>query len=217
VLKLYGAQPVAGLAYLHGKKGRAMVQIGMVDAPVTIEDINQGLLECVQLKQKELHVLAWEWEMGLNDLMADEAKKLGVVLHLLQIPREVMEQEAANTGEVRFFELAHVEALVSQPRKLSAKIALTDFVIANTELIPPEVRTRIRKWADYVDYWAVDWDFRGDSFTQGWVTYRTRKDRSLELASDVHVYDKPGPYKVLVKVVDIFGNDTTRSYDLSAT
>ena len=217
VLKLYGAQPVAGLTYLHGKKGKVMIQVGMVDAPVTIEDINKALSECVQLKQKELHVLGWEWEMGLNDLMADEAKKIGVKLLLLQIPREVMEQAATNAGEVRFFELAHVEATLSQPRRLNTQVALTDFVIANTELIPPDVRSRIRKWSDYVDYWAVDWDFQGDSFTQGWVTYRTRKDRSLELKSDVHVYGKPGRYRVLVKVVDIFGNDTTRSYDQNVT
>ena len=39
ILRLYGAQPVAGLAHLHGKKGRGMVHIGAVDAPVTIDEI----------------------------------------------------------------------------------------------------------------------------------------------------------------------------------
>ena len=65
VLKLYGAQPVAGLTHIHGKKGRAMVHIGAVDAPVTIDEINLAIAESAQLKQAELHVLGWEWEMGL--------------------------------------------------------------------------------------------------------------------------------------------------------
>ena len=43
-------QPVAGLAHLHGKKGKAMVHIGAVDAPVTIDEINAAIAECVQVK-----------------------------------------------------------------------------------------------------------------------------------------------------------------------
>jgi len=52
-----------------------------------------ALDECAKLKQPELHVLGWEWEMGLYDLIIAEAKKKGVKLFLLQIPREVMEQQ----------------------------------------------------------------------------------------------------------------------------
>jgi len=39
---------------------------------------------------------------------------------------------------------------------------------------------------------------------------RTRTKRDLGLTSDWHDYRKNGRYKVLVKVFDIFGNDTTQ-------
>lgn len=215
VLKLYGAQPVAGLAQLHGKKGRAMVHIGAVDAPVTIDEINSAISECVQLKQVELHLLGWEWEMGVNDLMVPEAKKQGVKLLLLQIPREVMEQQAVEKGDIQFFELAYLEVEIEKPKKLTVKINLKEFIIPNTELIPEEVRSKVKRWSDYIDYWAIDWDFQNDTFMQGWVNYRTRTDRSLALVSDQHLYEKAGSYRVLVKVVDIFGNDTTQAFDVS--
>ena len=93
-----------------------------------------------KLKQGELHVLGWEWEMGLYDLMVEAAKKKGVKLLLLSIPREVMEQQAVAKGDVRFFELAYLEVEIKQPKKLTAQVALKDFVIPNTELIPEEVR-----------------------------------------------------------------------------
>src|SRR5690606_16741766 len=96
-------------AHLHGKKGKAMVHIGSVDSPVTIDEIDQAISECAELNQTELHILGWEWEMGLYELMVEEAKKRGVKLLLLQIPREVMEQQAADKGDVQFFELAHLE------------------------------------------------------------------------------------------------------------
>jgi len=40
-----------------------------------------------------------------------------------------------------------------------------------------------------------------------WQAYRTRK---LDLESAEHGYPKPGHDQVMVKVVDIFGNDTSR-------
>ena len=214
ILKLYGAQPVAGMAHLHGKKGKAMVHIGAVDAPVTIAEIDAAVDECAKLKQGELHVLGWEWEMGLYGLMVEAAKKKGVKLLLLIIPREVMEQQAAAKGDVRFFELAYLEATIEKPKKLTAQVALKDFVIPDTELIPEDVRSKVKKWSDYIDYWAVDWDFQNDTFMQGWVAYRTRKERKLPLSSDPHVYEKPGKYRILVKVIDIFGNDTSQAFDV---
>ena len=141
------------------------------------------------------------------------AKKKGVKLLLLIIPREVMEQQAAAKGAVRFFELAFLEAEIQYPNKLTALIALKDFVIPNTELIPEEVRSKVKKWSDYIDYWAVDWDFCNDTFMQGWVTYRTRKERKLPLTSDTHTYERSGKYRILVKVIDIFGNDTSQAFD----
>jgi adenine-specific DNA-methyltransferase len=200
ILKLYGAQPLVGLAHLHGKNGKAMVHIGAVDAPATIDEINAAVAECVQVRQAELHVLGWEWEMGLYDLMVAEAKRQGVKLLLLQIPREVMEQQAVDKGDIQFFELAYLEVEIGRPEKLTATVTLKDFVIPNTELIPEEVRNKVKKWSDYIDYWAVDWNFQNDTFMQDWVTYRTRRDRKLALTSDPHTYDKAGHYRVLVKV-----------------
>ena len=216
ILKLYGAHPVAGMIHLHGRKGRAMVHIGAVDAPVTITEINGSLDECIKLKQKELHILGWEWEMGLYDLMVDAAKKKGIRLLLLQIPREVMEQQAADKGDVHFFELAYLEAKIERKMsmKLTVEVVLQDFVIPNSELIPDDVRSKVTKWSDYIDYWAVDWDFQNDTFMQGSVAYRTRRERSLTLVSDPHVYKKPGQYRILVKVIDIFGNDTSQAFDV---
>jgi adenine-specific DNA-methyltransferase len=221
VLKLYGAHPVAGMAHLHGRAGRAMVHIGAVDAPVTFAEVDAAVDECATLKQTELHILGWEWEMGLvgpnNEVrrggpVQEVARHKNVKLLLLQIPREVMEQQPAAKGDVRFFELAYLEAETKHPRPLTAQVALKDFVIPNTELIPEEVRNKVKKWSDYIDYWAVDWDFQNDTFMQGWVAYRTRQERKLPLASDTHKYVKAGKYRILVKVIDIFGNDTSQAF-----
>lgn len=213
ILRLYGAEPVSGLVHLHGKRGKAMVHIGSVDAPVTFDEVMDAVRECKELGQSELHILGWEWEMGVNHLMVDEAKKLDVTLVALQIPREVMEQQAVDKGDIQFFELAHLEVSVKVAGR-EVNVQLDDFVIPNTELIPDDVREKVQKWSDYIDYWAVDWNFQDDTFMQGWVSYRTRQDRKLELVSDTHEYEEAGRYTVVVKVIDIFGNDTSQAYEI---
>lgn len=65
------------------------------------------------------------------------------------------------------------------------------------------------KFTDYIDYWAVDFNYKDDTFHNMWQSFRTRKHPSLETKS-YHAYEKPGTYQVLVKVVDIFGNDTNK-------
>jgi len=214
ILKLYGAQPLPGTQHLHGKKGRAMVHVGAVDAPVTIDEVNAAIEECRAVNQSELHVLGWEWEMGMSPYIVQEAKRRGIKLLLLNIPREVMEQQAVDKGDIKFFELAHLEVKIDKDEGRKVTVELTDFAFPYADLIPEDVRDKITKWSDYVDYWAIDWDFRNDTFMQGWVAYRTRKNRKLPLTSDEHVYEKPGTYTIMVKVIDIFGNDTSQTFQV---
>ena len=56
--------------------------------------------------------------------------------------------------------------------------------------------------AEYEEVWTGDYIFENE-----WQSFRTRKDRSLELTS-VARECPPGRRKLAVKVVDIFGNDT---------
>jgi len=229
ILKLYGAQPLSGMQHLHGKKGKAMVHVGAVDAPVTIDEVNAAIEECLAVNQSELHLLGWEWEMGMNPYIVQEAKRRGIKLLLLNIPREVMEQQAVDKGDIRFFELAHVEIDIKKGESRKVTVELTDFAFPYADLIPEDVREKITKWSDYVDYWAIDWNFQSDTFMQGWVAYRTRKERKLPLTSDPHTYsggvvspsstttspEKPGTYTIMVKVVDIFGNDTSQTFKVT--
>ncbi len=52
------------------------------------------------------------------------------------------------------------------------------------------------------EQWTGDFIFKNE-----WQSFRTKKDRSLDLKSVAYEYS-PGRHKIAVKVVDIFGNDT---------
>jgi DNA modification methylase len=212
ILKLYGAEPIAGSSHIHGKKGNALVYIGAVDAPVTIQEVTDALKDTKDMGQKELHVLGWEWEMGLNDAIQEVAKQMGVRLKLRIIPMDAIDPQAVGKSDIKFFELAYFKTDI-ESKGLKVKVKLEDFVIPHTDLIPPDVKESIKKWSDWIDYWAVDFEFQNDTFNNGWTSYRTKQERKLRLVAD-YEYPKAGTYKIFVKIIDIFGIDTSQVYEI---
>ena len=95
-------------------------------------------------------------------------------------------------------------------RKKTVQVELQDFAIPSSDLVPSQVRENVRHWSDLIDYWAVDFDFKNDTFLNSWQTYRTEDNPKLELKSAPHEYADHGRHKILVKVVDIFGIDSSR-------
>ncbi len=219
VVQLYDASPTAEFQHVHGTKGRRAVHVGAIDAAVSFAEIKESLDEAAAAGHPGLDVLGWEFEMGLHELVQDEARARGVDLQLRRIPREVMDPRAVESGEVVFHELAYLE-VATTVRKRNLTVTLTDFVLPNPDLVPASVRSKISGWADYVDYWAVDFTYgaagHGDTFHHQWQSYRTRANRTLE-RDTTHDCDQPGSYTVVVKVVDIFGNDTTKAAEVSVT
>lgn len=214
IVALYHAEHVGDYAHLHGLKAGRWVHVGAADAPVTRSEIMDAVRECQANRYNALDVLGWEWEMGIHDTVRDEARRIGVDLHLLFIPREVMDKRAVEAGDVHFYELAYLKTSLSQDGR-TMTVRLEDFIIPNPDLVPDDVRSKIKKWSDYIDFWAVDWNYQGDTFHNEWQTYRTRKSPTLRLISDPHTYTEAGSYHILVKVIDIFGNDTTQLLEVT--
>lgn len=185
-----------------------MVHIGAVDSIVTEREIREAVQECASAGVKAVDFLGWDFEMGLHDLVDRIGDEYSVKVKLVQIPRELLEARDAARKEVRFFDLNYLE-LEHELKSKTLTIALKEFAISNPEYLPEEVREKVKKFTDYIDYWAVDFNYRNDTFHNMWQSFRTRKHPSLDTKCS-HTYEKTGKYQVLVKVVDIFGNDTNK-------
>jgi adenine-specific DNA-methyltransferase len=206
ILSLYRAEPLSGFDFIHGKKVGSLIHIGSVDSMVTEREIVESVKECVSIGGLSLDILGWDFEMGLHDVVDEIGKQYGVKIKLVQIPKETLEITEP-TKEVKFFDLNYLELRYKvEDRKLT--IELKDFVIANPEYIPDEIRSKIKKFTDYIDYWSVDFNFK-DVFHNQWQSFRTREHPKLEVKCS-HTYKQSGKYRVLVKVIDIFGNDTNK-------
>ena len=89
----------------------------------------------------------------------------------------------------------------------------------------------VKEWSDWVDYWSIDFDYERRKeivhiggkdvwsgeyiFENEWQAFRTKGECGLELMSSPHEYPSSGTYKIGVKVVDIFGNDTMKVVEVT--
>jgi adenine specific DNA methylase Mod len=214
ILELYHAKSLNGYTWLHGAKAGRLVHVGGVDAPVAVEDIKSTIREFWKLVGKDKSIqtngidfLGWDFAFDINETAKQFASENKVDVSFKKIPREVLEKKAVEQGDIKFYELASL-TIKSKTDNKKLIISLENFIIPPDD-VPQEVQGKISHWSQWVDYWAVDWNYRDDTFHNEWQSYRTKQDPKIELSVS-HLYNEPGRYTVLVKVIDILGNDTTK-------
>jgi adenine-specific DNA-methyltransferase len=219
ILNLYNAQPLNGYVWLHGVKNGRMVHVGDVAAPISVGDVAQVAAEFKRLvgsgqdapTEASVDILGWDFAFELNEVAKQQAANAGIHVRFVRIPREVLEKKAVEQGDIKFFELAAL-SVKHQVTGKQVRLELTDFVIPLDD-VPQDVQRAITHWEQWIDYWAVDWDNKGDTFHNQWQDYRTRAKKTLQrtITSPPGTYTEPGEYKIVVKVIDILGNDTTKT------
>ncbi len=123
---------------------------------------------------------------------------------------------------------------LQQSMRAGSKVVIEDGQIIKVEKDKNGIITRTlltENWHDWIDYWAIDFNYEdkkeiikiknesGETeeqwtgnylFENEWQSFRTKKNPTLEFTSIAYEYKKAGKYKVMVKVVDILGIDTSK-------
>lgn len=264
ILTAYGAQRSDQLAPFSGSKAGTAVLIGEIDAAVTQDQVQEAIDVALSVGISRVDILGFEFEMGISPAMSDAAKEQGLTLTVRYIPNEVFDKRAVAKGQVKFYEAGYVEAkcevknktlqvsltdfgvfyrqndadeTAAELRNGAAKVVVDQGQVVRVAKDKKGVITKenlTSNWQDWIDYWAVDFDFASQPetitviedgkeikkrtgnyiFENEWQSFRTKADRSLELISNPFSYADPGNYSVAVKVIDIFGNDTTRVFKI---
>ncbi|WEU40172.1 MAG: site-specific DNA-methyltransferase [Candidatus Odinarchaeum yellowstonii] len=225
MLKLYQAQSLTGFRYLHGRKGDRAVHIGPLNAPVTMDEVEKVVIECRSNNFNKADILGWEWSYEVNELAKTFSKKSGVDLRLMQIPsvneikcsladfdlqllkigEDIVEKELSKY--VKFPEVAYLE-LETKVKENEVTLKIIDFQLAPTKELA-EIASKVNDSRELIDYWAIDWDYKGDTFHNQWQSFRLKKNPRVDYKA-VHKYEVGGEYQIMVKVIDVFGNDTNK-------
>jgi DNA modification methylase len=128
---------------------------------------------------------------------------------------------------------------IQQSMRKGSKVVIEDGQIIKITKDKNGIITRdilTENWFDWIDYWAIDFNYEDKKeiikitndkgeveekwtgnylFENEWQSFRTKKNQTLEFTSTSYEYKKSGKYKVMVKVVDILGIDTSKIIEIN--
>jgi adenine-specific DNA-methyltransferase len=189
ILRAYRAEKMTGFAAFHGKKAGRLVAVGPVNMPVTRLFVEEIILECRKKRITKVDILGFEFEMGLFPNVLDEARAKGIDIAPKYIPAEVFDKRAVEKNQVVFHDVSYIEVKPHVIKNTVAveltdfSVFYSQDSIANAEAEIKNKGSRIvvekgkivkvskdshgivtretltRNWTDWIDYWAVDFDF----------------------------------------------------------
>ena len=159
-----------------------------MNQPLSRNHVEEVIEECIKNKFISVHILGFEYEMGLFPTIQEEAKNKGLRLIYKQIPMEVFDKKAVEKNQIIFHDVAFIDFQVyKSSNKFS--VELTDFAVFYSEenlnieeqlqkgksKVCVENGNIIQKskdkdglilekqltnsWHDWIDYWSVDFDY----------------------------------------------------------
>lgn len=175
-----------------------------------------------------------------NQIQFHDVSYIEVKPHIKSASKKVLGTVAIElTGFSAYYNQDIVDNVIASLKKGASKVLVEGGNIIkiskDKDGIVKEREILTKKWTDWIDYWAVDFDFEskkefiriknedgkieeiwtGDYvFENEWQSFRTKKDRSIELKS-VSCECEKGRRKIAIKVVDIFGNDTMKVIEVN--
>ena len=244
MLKLYGAEPRSDRPDLgvrtFDNADPELVYVGYPDRPVTARKVIE-LAQDAQILDgsgyTKLVVLAWDYDYNYSTEYESRKKNLKeplrVSIQALTVPPEIYnylkkaKSEADLDGlrdKIMFHEKPYLK--VSKPEvrdvgdgKVSIALQIERYVLMSYP-IPEKQQAELRKaikdnFAALIDYWAVDWDYDGQTFRSTWQAIRGNGKRAGTVPILAESPELPaGKRTIAVRLVDVFGNDASATVEV---
>jgi adenine-specific DNA-methyltransferase len=225
-------QGASGLihAIAESEKEKIAISVGPLSGRVTAKQINDAVQDALASGILEVHVLGWAFEANVGEIKSQLESRGRVKIHLVMIrPDTLAEGLKATQPEMLFSPLAlpdvEVKLINGKGKPKAAVVTLKGVGVFDrkqrtTEYYAPD--------SGYVAAWYLDEDYDGDCFVDCQMFFDFKKALNLKVALKVEV--EPEEYKlqltsqlfpvrgykrIAVKVVDVYGNESTLVKDLN--
>ena len=216
-------------AVAENEKERIAISVGPLSGRVTAKQINDAVQDALASGILEVHVLGWAFEANVGEVKSQLEKRGKVKVVLIMIrPDTLAEGLKATQPEMLFSPLALPDIEVA-PAK-NGKEKQLQVTLRGVALFDRKHRTTDYKTADsgYVSAWYLDEDYDGDCFVDCQMFFDFKKSSAIKAALKTEVdpreftlklasepFPVRGYKRIAVKVVDVYGNESTIVRDLA--
>lgn len=230
-LKNAAIQGATGLvhAVAETEKEKIAISVGPLSGRVTGKQINDAVQDALSSGILEVHLLGWAFEANVGEIKSALEKRGKIKVELIMIrPDTLTEGLKATQPEMLFSPLALPDIEVAEV--ISGNEKQVRVTLKGIALFDRKRRTTEYKSADsgYVSAWYLDEDYDGDCFVDCQMFFDFKKKPSIKgarktavyaeeftLKLDSHPFPVRGYQRIAVKVVDVYGNESTVVRDLA--
>jgi hypothetical protein len=216
-------------AIAESEKEKIAISVGPLSGRVTAKQINDAVQDALASGILEVHVLGWAFEANVGEVKSQLESRGKVKVQLVMIrPDTLAEGLKATQPEMLFSPLAlpDIEVKVAGEKGGTKEAMVT---LKGVGVFDRKRRTTdyYRANSGYVAAWYLDEDYDGDCFVDCQMFYDFGKTPNLKAALKTEVDPEEfrlqlssqpfmirGYKRIAVKVVDVYGNESTVVKDL---
>lgn len=224
-------QGASGLvhAVAETEKDKIAISVGPLSGRVSAKQINDAVQDALACGILEVHVLGWAFEANVGEVKSQLEARGKVKVELIMIrPDTLADGLKATQPEMLFSPLALPDIEVKLTKKDTGPAEVT-VTLNGVALFDRKHRRTEYKRADsgYVSAWYLDEDYDGDCFVDCQMFFDFKKAPNIKAALKAEVdpeeytlqltsqpFAVQGYKRIAVKVVDIYGNESTIVYEL---
>ncbi len=214
--------PSGGLlhAVLEEEQGSTGISVGPISGRVTGRQIHEAVSEAALAGLDQVHVLGWAFETNVNEVtkQLEQDRKVGVRLMMIR-PDTLAEGLKVTQPDMLFSPLAVPDVAIATVEGGRHVVTLSGVAVFDRKRRVTEYKPAS---SGYVAAWYLDEDYDGDCFVDCQMFFDFNKKPAIERALKVEIapeewalrtesdpFQAGGYGRVAVKVVDVFGNEST--------
>jgi len=131
----------------------------------------------------------------------------------INIDKGFLVEDVQDNSKTTLFQNVKFEIKISKDKN-NVLIDLVGYSVPIVNLLKEKLKNKVETFSDWIDSWSIDFNHQNNYFNTSWISYRTIKNRKLNLTSSSHTFEKQGKFHIAIKVNDILGNETTQEYEI---
>ena len=216
-------------AVAETEKEKIAISVGPLSGRVTGKQINDAVQDALASGILDVHVLGWAYEANVGEVKSALERRGKIKVEMIMIrPDTLAEGLKATQPEMLFSPLALPDIKVVADK--NAKEKQVRVTLNGVALFDRARRTTEYKAAGsgYVSAWYLDEDYDGDCFVDCQMFFDFKKKPNIKAALKAEVdreefilkldsepFPVRGYQRIAVKVVDVYGNESTVVQDLA--
>jgi adenine-specific DNA-methyltransferase len=219
-------QGASGLVHAIAESGleRIAISVGPLTGRVSAKQVNDAVQDALASGLLEVHVLGWAFEANVGEVKAQLEKRGRVKIELIMIRPDTLAEGLKITNREMLFSPLSLPDIVVEVRKNDGKEKHAVVRLSGVALFDRETHKTKYRAADsgYISAWYLDEDYDGDCFVDCQMFFDFKKTPNMKATLKIEVEaeewklqteSQPFPVRgygrIAVKVVDVYGNEST--------